>query len=222
MVRPAQKTKNREPSISLYIAAFFITVVIFTLGILVGKAIEQEALSSISARMDAMHIKTSFFEFLYLIEDSADFCPVYIEELASIDEETAKLGYKLSYLEEIKGAVDVETKKKYFILEAAAFVLSSKVKEKCNADYSTILYFYSNANCTDCQEQGKELSKIKQEFGEKVRIYSFDGDLGSPIVAAFKNKYRVSAYPSIVLNENETINGLRSKEWVVKKMGLRN
>lgn len=207
----------RKISVSLYLAALLISAIIFAAGILVGKAIEQDNLNLISQNVDSVNLKASSLELLYLIEETPEFCPVYKDELYNLDTRTEELGYKLSYLEDSKGVSDPELKKRYFLLEAEAFLFSQKVKEKCGANYTNILYFYSNSNCTDCKQQGYELVKLKQKLGERVRLYSFDGDLGSSIVDALKSKYNVEKYPSLVIM-NKTLAGLRKMEEVERML----
>lgn len=211
----ADVQKNqRKISFSLYFTALLISTIIFAAGVFLGKALERGNLDSISANVDAINLRASSLEILYLAGDSHEFCPVYFEELGKMDNEVEKLGYKLTYLEESRGITDAELKKKYFMLEANAFLLSQKVREKCSGNYSTILYFYSNLNCTDCGMQGRELLEVKKRLGEKVRIYSFDGDIGSAIANALKLKYNASLYPSITMN-NKTLSGFRDKDEII-------
>lgn len=209
----------RKISVSLYLAALLISAIIFAAGIFLGKALERGNLDSISANVDAANIRASSLEIIYLAGDSPEFCPVYREELSSIDAQTEQLGYMLSYIEDQKGASDPALKKKYFMLEATAFLLSQKVSEKCGVNYSTILYFYSNSNCTDCNAQGRELLEAKKKLGEKVRIYSFDGDLGSSIANALKSKYGVRSYPSIAINGKNATGGFKDKDWIAAALG---
>lgn len=210
---------RRKISVSLYLAALLISAIIFAAGIFLGKTLERGNLDSISANVDAANLRASSLEILYLTGDSAEFCPVYVEELSSIDAQTEQLGYMLSYMEDQKGTSDPALKKKYFMLEATAFLLSQKVSEKCGANYSTILYFYSNSNCTDCNAQGRELLEVKKKLGEKVRIYSFDGDLGSSIANALKSKYGARSYPSIVINGKNATDGFKNKDWIASALG---
>lgn len=209
------KGNPRKISLSLYLTAFLISAIIFAAGIYTGKLMEQSNINSLSAKVDAANMRASSLELMYLSDDSPEFCPVYQEELFNLDSEVESIGYRLSYMEDTKGITDAALKKKYFMLEAQAFLLSQKVREKCGANYSTLLYFYSNSNCTTCKQQGIELLEVKKELGEKIRIYSFDGDLGSAIVDALKAKYNVMQYPSIVVNKNRAIGGLKNKQEVL-------
>ncbi len=208
----------REISLSTYLAALFISAVIFAAGIYVGKVMETGNLATLSSGIDSANNKMNSVEMLYLMgEDSPAICPVYRSELHNLDAQTEQLGYQISYLED-KGTRDPELKKSYFMLEASAYLLSQKVMAKCEADYaanySTVLFFYNNSNCPNCTQQGYELLDVKKRLGESLRVYSFDGGLGSDIVDVLKLKYNVTTYPSIVIDGNRTISGFHNNDWI--------
>jgi hypothetical protein len=207
--------KTRSISVSLYMAALLISALIFAAGVYLGQLLERQNLGSVSAQMDLANQKASSLELLYLVGDSPRYCPVYAEELLQIDKETEQAGYQLSYLEEKKGIFDNDLKKRYFMLESTAFLLSQKVREKCGANYSTVLYFYSIQDCGACKQQGTELLNLKKKLGDNVKIYSFDGEMGSAIVGALKADHSVSSYPSIVVDGNRTYSGLSTEKQVL-------
>ncbi len=208
--------KPREISLSLYIAAFIISVVLFSAGIYVGKAMEIGNVTGLSEGISLANSKMNSIELLYLMgEDSATLCPVYRSELQKLDTQTESLGYQISYLED-KGTRDPELKRQYFMLEASAYLLSQKVMTRCSgtANYSTVLYFYNNRNCANCTAQGLALLDVKKKMGDKLRVYSFDGGLGSEIVDVLRLKYNVTVYPSLVINGQSTYPGSRSTSWI--------
>jgi hypothetical protein len=203
---------GRKISVSLYIVAFVITAAIFCAGLYIGQVMERDNMNSISASLDGLNTRMSSAEIFFLSGDSPQFCPVYLDELSNIDSETENTGYMLEYMENVRGVADPGLKRKYFLLEAKAYLLSQKSVAECGANFTTVLYFYSNSNCSRCQEQGNGLMEMKKALGESVRIYSFDGDLGSPIAKALMNMYNVSVYPSVVVAGNATHSGFVSHE----------
>ncbi len=194
----------RKLSLPLYTSAFVISLVIFLSGIFVGRLIDTSALEDLSTEVSDVSQRVISLQLLLLMEgNSSSFCPVYSSELDAIDEEVERMGYKLSYLEEQKEVVDEELKKQYFVLQAESYLLSKKVKEVCGDDTVLLIHFYSNKDCQDCRQQGSEILKSRDNLEGKVsmKLYSFDGDLGSPIAEALKNNYGVATYPTIVINE---------------------
>ncbi len=202
--------QHRHISVPIYAAAFVITTLIFAIGVYVGGYLDSGNLDNLESEIAKISYQSLSYQLMFLMGDSDSFCPFYKEELDKLDAETEKVGLKLTYLEDIKGVSDPELKKQYFVLETNAFLLSEKVKAKCGGNYTTILYFYSNKECSGCTEQGYELIKLKQELGENVRIYSFDGELGSSLVAALMKEYGVASYPSVVIGGNRTVSGLNA------------
>jgi hypothetical protein len=195
---------ERKITFPLYIGAFLLSLTVFLAGIFVGRLIDTSSMEGISEDLSSVSQKMTSVHLLLLMEgNSSSFCPVYKSELRSIDEDVELMGHKLSYLEDEKGVYDNELKKEYFALEASSYLLSKKVRELCGDDSVLLINFYSNTNCSGCKEQGIEILKARDALassGTMVKLYSFDGDLGSPIVEAFKTQYGVAGYPSIVID----------------------
>ena len=98
--------------------------------------------------------------------------------------------------------------------------MSKRVKEKCNADYSLVLYFYSNTDCEKCREQGEVLSSAKEKLEKddmKLKVYSFDGEIGSSVAQALIDKYNITEYPSIVL-DGDVFSGFISEDEIMKEI----
>ncbi len=190
---------ERKISLPLYFAALVITVLIFAIGIYVGTLLDGVKSEQISKSLDRVSSSLSYYQLLMLSDNSSYFCPVYGDELSSLDKDTERIGSELTFLEDTQGYTDVELKKSYFILEAHSYLLSEKIRKECGGNYSLVLYFYSNTDCIGCKEQGENLIAAKRSV-QPTRIYSFDGTLGSPIAETLMNKYNISAYPSVVID----------------------
>lgn len=212
---------ERKISVHLYVAALIITIVIFAIGVYVGKAMDNFNIGSINNDINQAYSRVSSIEILFLADDPVMFCPVYAEELISIDAEREKIGNKLDYLEREKNVSDQNLKVDYSRLQATSYLIAKKINEKCAEDKILVLYFYSNTNCEKCEQQGIELTearKIATSNGStKINVYALDGEFKSAIVDAFKKKYNVSSYPTIVI-ENKTYTGFIEKDMLVKEL----
>lgn len=208
---------KRRISLPLYIGAFLISLTIFLAGVFVGHLIDTSSLEGISGDLSTVSQRMTSVHLLLLTEgNSSAFCPVYASELNSIDEEVELMGHRLSYLEDEKGVYDNELKKQYFALEASSYLLSKKVRELCGDDSVLLVHFYSNIDCPECKDQGVEILRARDELSSeniRVKLYSFDGELGSPVVEAFKSQYGVGSYPSIVV-DGSTHPGYRDAEGI--------
>jgi hypothetical protein len=209
----------RNISVPVYLAALAITIAIFGIGVYVGSAIDRGNLDSIASQVGQANQLALSSQLMLLYGDSQSFCPVYRDNLQKLDSATEQLGLQLTYMEDIKGVSDPALKKQYFELETNAFLLSEKVKQKCGGNYATVLYFYSNSNCTDCTQQGYELISLKQKMGETLRVYSFDGSIGSPVADALKSLYNVGGYPALVINGDNATMGFKNSSTVRSRIG---
>jgi len=210
---------ERKVSFHLYIGAFLISLIVFLTGVFVGTLLDTANVQRISG--DITHVSERLYsvQLLILMEaNSSSFCPVYLSELSSIDQDVENFGYQLTYLEEEKGIQDDELKKQYFVLEAQSYLLSKKVQGLCGDDSVLLIHFYSNKNCSDCRQQGEEILKARDALPDtNVKLFSFDGDMGSPIAEALMNQYRIREYPSIVIN-GKKYSGYRTSEQIQKLM----
>ncbi len=198
-------SERKSLDLGLYGIAFIITVVIFSIGVYVGNFITKTNNENLYNTINEITQRTNSIQLLLLLDDSPAFCSVYKGELEKLDQETLDVGYKLSYLQDVKGTSDVKTKKEYFILETGAYLLTKKINERCNYNSTLVLYFYSNVNCPQCNEQGINILKARDMLADSnvtnIKIYSFDGDLGSAVADALKQKHYVYGYPTIIVND---------------------
>jgi thiol-disulfide isomerase/thioredoxin len=89
------------------------------------------------------------------------------------------LGRRLSYTENQLGSNDPQVillKKQYSLLEIRDYLVTQEFARSCNTKQVTVLYFYSNSNCADCDRAGNALSYLHDTY-PNVRVYSFDYDL---------------------------------------------
>lgn len=196
----------RRISLTLYVIAFIVAAAVFSIGIFVGKTIDDAVVDDISGDVSSLSQRLTMTQLLWLLEeDNSNFCPVYLSELEEVDSQREYLGQMLTVLEEKKQIYAPETKKEYFLLETQSYLLAKKLGNICLEEEDIfVLYFYSNEECERCGEQGNAIlmARDESENSDKIRIYAFDGDLGSPVVDAFMKQYNITEYPSVVINEN--------------------
>ncbi len=204
---------KRKLSVSLYLLALVVTVIIFLTGIYVGTEISKSINAKVMDEVNAVSQSTLSLQLLLLMEPSEDFCPVFSEEIEEIDSKVDLLGNKLTYIEDVKEEHDPELKKEYFSLEFDSYLLHKKINGICGIKSQIILYFYSNENCGEpCNSQGEELTKLRES--EKVILYTFDGSLDSSVVKALKSKFGISTYPTLIINEEKFV-GLKTKTQIL-------
>ncbi len=194
---------ERTITLPIYVGAFLISLIIFTAGVYVGSVVDANSINELQGNVSSISEKVASVQLLLLSEgNSSSFCPVYSSELHSIDQDVESVGYRLSYLEDVKQVPDDELKKQYFMLEAESYLLSEKVKSLCGSDSVLLINFYSNKDCPTCKAQGTEVLKARDALGPgtDIKLFSFDGDLGSPVASAMMGRFNVTTYPTIVIN----------------------
>ena len=211
---------GRKISLALYVIAFIVAATVFSIGVFVGKTIDDAVVNDISGDVSSLSQRLTMTQLLWLLEeDNPNFCSVYVSELQEVDEQREYLGQLLTVLEEKKEIYAPETKKEYFLLEAQSYLMAKKLSSLCMEDEDIlVLYFYSNQECGLCAEQGTSIlvARDESENSDRIRIYSFDGDLGSPVVDAFMAQYNITEYPSVVINE-EVHSGFVSKNELIEE-----
>lgn len=205
---------KRKISVPIFALAFLISLSVFLIGIYVGQIIAANNKDAISKEVSDISDRISSIQILLSENNSKIFCNAYQSELKSIDSDIEIIGHKLSFLEDEKGIYDTELKKKYFILEYQSLVISKKANELCNLNATILINFYSNSNCSKCSLEGIEILKARDELPNiKIKLFSFDGELGSSIANTLKSQYSVETYPSIVINDKKYV-GFLSKDQI--------
>jgi hypothetical protein len=195
----------RRISTRTYIAAFIITMLVFSLGIYVGMLIDEQAQGEVESGISELERDLYLSRILMLAEgEIGDFCPIYEEKLGAVNSERELIGERLEYLESVRGVYDWELKEKYFYLEFENYLLIKRMKEQCGGNQTLILFFYGSGE--DSLEQGRVLDGLRAQDGS-VKVFSFDGARESVVVEVLKGMYNVSSYPSVVV-DGKTLSGL--------------
>ncbi len=197
-----------------YLVAFLLTASIFVLGIFLGMIMSDVKISKIYGYERELMTNLLFQDIQSDLFES-DPCSFVDNDLVS--QELFKVGDRLDALESELGKNDEEVvslKRYYSILEIKDYLFFKKVNEKCKTDYILNLFFYSNdpKKCEKCEDQGFVLSYARAK-NDKIRTYSFDVDLGLPVVDYLAGYYNVTGVPVVVFNE-KVYQGFISKQEV--------
>lgn len=194
-------------------ATFLITVVIFSLGLLVGAAITADKVDDILSFEKEARLQLESFE---LEEKLLESTPCVNPSLLS--SELEELGVRLAYLETQYAKDDpriLELKKPYTLLELRHYLKMKDMLEQCeNEDYTTILFFYSNKDkyLDVSEKQGFVLGYLQKKYTtEKIKVYSFDADLDLDIVQTLMRVYGVKQVPSVIIGDKLYV-GFHEKE----------
>jgi len=189
----------------------FLTVAIFTFGLLVGNFLTVGKLNDILSVDREARLQ---LESIDLEEKLLSNIPC--TDPALLSSNLNDLGVKIAYLETEYDKDDpqiLELKKPYTLLEIRHYLKLKEIVDSCGKNYTLVLFFYSNdLEKRDLSEQqGFVLEYLQKKYTpDKIKVYSFDADLDMDIMRSFKSIYGVQDVPGIVIN-GKTYTGFHDK-----------
>jgi len=193
--------------IRMYVLALVFTVIIFSFGLMAGVLLNRTQSSVIDESINKMQESTEGFDlqllFLDVFKEGNISCKFMNYQMTQLGREAAEIGSLLeTYVNSRKfGEEYTGIKKKYTLAIIRDWLIMEKVKQKCGANYSTVLYFYTDKNgCAECESQADVLNYHKKLLGDQLMIFALDSDLNLTVVDALKSSYGVLTYPTLVVN----------------------
>lgn len=207
----------------VFVESFLVAGIIFLLGFSVGFFVENYRTASViedykSNEIEALDLKLQ--NYYYQIMNDAS-CDVAIEQNFIFADKIYEKGLDLEKYEEanmLSDAIKVE-KKRYVLLKTELWLNSILLKEKCGAKFDTLVYLYSSdpSNTLLVSEQkmfSNVLKEIKEDYGNRVILLPIAGDLDLNIVNLQLRLYNVSAFPTLIINEDVLLEGFQTYEQI--------
>jgi len=218
---------RRKTKRSRYFLAFFVTVVIFLLGFLLGLTISSgkiEYIENLYKSQSADYESLQFqYVFLDMLENESNPNETCSAISAILENNLKLLGPAQDKIEgyEISGDINNEDyriiKRKYMIANLRYWLLAERSKEVCGSDMVSIIYFYDQ-NCESCRDQGFILSQLKSIFEDNLLIFPMDASITEePTIDILRRKYKIYEFPTLVIEE-KTFKGFLSKSDILKEI----
>lgn len=206
-----------------YAVALVITIMVFTLGFLLGNFFDNYKRSYVQevAKQQELEFTSLQLQYIYLENiKGVEKCPVLYQTLENnIGTLAPTLNQMLDYekSKNVNSTNYLFLKRQYLLSNLKYWLLSEEFKKTCSGDSVTVLYFFSN-DCKICLEsQGVILSNLKQAFEDKLLVFAIDSDFTEePMVALLKNKYNVTKYPTLIINDHKVDQFLTRNELLNK------
>lgn len=207
-----------------YFYAFFLTMVVFALGLVLGLTLENQKAASISKELQLQEIELNSLQLQYLFleeVESENQCSIVMTTIEDNLKKLSKLIDKLDAYEE-DGAFSkdqqefVLLKREYTLSNIRYWMLSQKSQEACKPDNVNVVYFYSD-DCADCDTQGYVLSDLKGRLNEKILVYPIDVSIEEPVVSMVLEEYNITEYPSLII-EDKVYHGYLSKKEILEEI----
>lgn len=196
-----------------FFIAFVFTLAIFLIGNWFGQNMFKSKINEIEDMQNDFRTQTTSLEVenMFLNQN-----PCFLFNLTKLPYELYQIGNRLEFMEENYGKNNpdvLKLKEYYSLIEMRHWLFLNEIMRNCNYNITTILYFYSNTICSECEEQGYVLTSLRREYSN-LNVYSFDVDISSSALDMLKQKYNITSttkLPFIILGD-KTFNGITPLE----------
>ena len=218
---PIKKTID----VKLLVSALIISAIIFIAGVSVGYGVNKEKLSLIEQDMNNIVADVQNFQLQTLFiavlgEDST--CPFLVSTLQGINDRSYGIGSRLDSVDSEGEVLDFneysKLKKEYSRLLVGYWLIAEKLKDSCNLNASTIIYFYSS-RCDRCPDQAFILTHLKRLYEENLLVFALDSELDEPSIKTIMAHYGVDEFPTLIVDDL-VLPGFHSKETLTKLIDL--
>jgi len=214
---------------NIFLAVGTLTLIIFVIGIFVGIWLDQTRVEEIKKSVEEILItwEDAKLQNLYFLTfPLKGQCDSAIKQnIEFSDKVYYSLGKMLEQYEEANKLSPelIYEKEKYVMLKLQFWFNSIYLKDKCNASYVNLVYFYSHFTDNILLQQNQEaesiiLSELKEEYGNKILLIPLPIDMNITTIEIIKNNFNITSTPTILINEEIKLVGLQSKESLKKIM----
>lgn len=202
--------------------AAIITVIVFGMGIWLGTFLESNRISDIRDQYKKVEVDwaDAKIQSSYLRLLDKKFCSEAIEQNILFADRVYQEGLKIDRFETYnklhkKQELRYE-KQRYTLFKLEFWFNSIFLKEKCNATYTNLVYFYEDeASFTlkpKQETQAMILKEIKEKYGDQVMLVPIPLNLDISSAEMIKNVYNITIAPTILINEKIKLEDLHSFE----------
>ncbi len=216
---------KRKISKNKYFFAFIITLVVFSLGLLLGLVIESKRIQLIELQDQQQKLDFNSLQSQYQLIDlfgeeknCAALKKTFEESIKNLGKSRVKLENYLENSNLNKKEFGL-LKREYTLAQINFWLLTKKTKDVCNLEHADIFYFYGDdSQCSDCADQAYVLTYLKDKMGPQLLNFVFDSQLtNEPLVDILKESYNITKYPTLVIN-GKKFDGFISKDKILEEI----
>jgi len=196
------------------IKAGAVTVLVLSLGILLGYQMDDLRQDHLSEELRQSNLETETFSVLdnYVQRSDRDHCQLMDVQIPSIGERNGELGSELERFEAQNIGSDEEyryIRDRYYNNQLRLYMALNSYKDRCNGTNQTIiLYFFDDS--TESQRQGAVLNEVVTQ--KNVQVFSFNAEVDdSLVVDVLTEDFNVTDYPTVIVNDDQKIEGFISE-----------
>lgn len=213
-----KKMKLFNSSMHVFWQALIISVIIFNLGIFLGYMLENSRIGKVNqlyaeSELNLLDVKIQS----EMYDSSAVNCENAIEgNIAFADKvyEEAKILDKFESASRMTDSIRLQHEK-YDLLRTLFWLNSMKIKQKCNASYHDVVYFYqyNDATLEIKAEQNvfsRLLGDLKVKYGNSIMLIPIAADNNVSSVSMLLKAYNVTEFPTVLIDEKTKITQLET------------
>ncbi len=190
------------------VAAFIISVILFSSGVFTGYAVNKVKVTNIENQLVDISKNVDDFQLQFLFFDvlgANASCPLLTNRLSKINKQSYDLGEKLTDSrpeagEVIDFAAYDSVRRDYYKLLVSYWLLANKLKDSCDLKAITLLFFISE-NCPSCDDQAFILTHLKKKFGDNLLVFTLDASLNEPAIETLRTYYNVTESPTMIIED---------------------
>jgi len=200
--------------------AFLLAVIVFAIGFLLGSAFEENRLEDINefySKSEVSLMDVLALNSLTEVEDSS--CGMLTAsniEFADKIYEEARLLERYDASERLSDNFKL-AHQRYDLLRTFLWINSMKIEEKCENDFSSVVYLYEyeTDDLTKKATQSvwsKILFDLKQKKGNEIVLIPIAGDTDLSSLNSLKERFNISELPVVIVNNEHVIRELGTVE----------
>jgi hypothetical protein len=192
----------------IIVSSLILTILIFTLGVLLNYALDFVRIDTIASVMSKHELNTAAYLAEQDFTDSfgGNRCEAMGARITQLKEEIKTVGADLgsySAFSFFKKKDYDYLKRKYFLLELRFLSLIEQLNKECNRPYIPIIYFYEIDDDVS-ERQGFILADLSKAYEQQVIVLSIDKDYkDEPLVPLLAAKYNVTTAPTIIIDSEK-------------------
>jgi hypothetical protein len=207
-----------------FIEAFFLAIIVFIIGIMLGVSYEDSRLNAINDYYSLSEVSLMDSIALGKITDLKTLdCSSLIASNIGFADKIYNEALTLEQYEETGSLTDsmMIAHKKYDVLRTLLWINVINSKETCKNGFSDVVYLYEY-NPDDLQVKADQivwsriLFDVKQKYADDMILIPIAVNSNISSLDYLMKEFKISKYPAVIINEKNVIYNLESSEDIEK------
>lgn len=204
---------------NVFLKTFVITLVVFSLGVAAGLWLDITRSDEADRKLAETALELTdilLLDSLYKTQSNASaFCDAAIKSNMDFNSRIYEEGKNLDRLEAVNklGPDTILKKKRYAMLQMQFWLNAVQIRNKCGANYDTVVYFYNNEETPDQKAdqrvQSDVLQDLKEKCGGNIMLIPIPLDMNITSVDTVKYQYKIESAPAVLINEKTPMHGVQ-------------